>query len=215
MEIDRKHLKRLAENPETSTNLNSKPLLLNVLVEGNKFAISGELARYRERGMISYRKILEIPLWERIPALLEFPGNRPVIGTALVASLKSAFSQINLSAPMNEEQIVELAAALMESASEDNLGLEDILLFLQDLLMGKMGTLFNRMDSPTFFESFEIYRQRRHVEMRNIRDEEAAQFRALPINDRFVYDSVQEEKDKTRKAIASYFPPKPTADGNP
>ncbi len=158
--------------------------------------------------MISYRKVLELPLEERMPALLEFPGNRPAIGTALVASLKSAFSQINLSSPMTEDQIVELAALIMDSSYEDNLGLEDVLLFLQDLLMGKMGTLFNRMDIPTFFELFENYRQRRHETMRTFREEQNVQLRALPVNDRFVYDSVQDERDKTRRATASYFPPK-------
>lgn len=188
------------------TTKNSRPLFANVLLAGDAMAVKTELARYKDRGMVSYRKVLEIPVSERIPALVENPEIREMILTALVASLKSALSGVNLRIGFNENQVVELADLIIDAAHEDNLGLEDVLLFLGDMLAAKMGKIYDRLDIPTFFELFETYRQRRHEEMKGFRDELDAQNKALPINDRFVYDSIGEERDKSRKAMASYFP---------
>lgn len=155
--------------------------------------------------MVSYRKVLELPLAERIPALILQPGKRDEILTALTASLKSAFGNINVRLSMNEEQVVELADMIIDQSHEDQLGMEDVLLFLGDLLQGKMGRVNDRMDIPTFFSLFEEYRQCRHIEMKSFKAEIEAQHRALPVNDRFVHDSVEEEKDKTRKAVGTYL----------
>ena len=187
------------------TTINSKPLLLSVLVEGDTIAVKNHLALYKVRGMVSYRKVLELPLSERIPALIEQPGKRAEILTALSAALKSAFGNINVRLAMNEDQVVELADMIIDQSHEDQLGIEDVLLFLCDLLQGKMGRVNDRMDIPTFFTLFEEYRQRRHLEMKGFRDELDAQHRALPVNDRFVHDSVEEERDKIRSAVGNYL----------
>lgn len=187
------------------TTRSSKPLLLSVLVGGDPIAVKNHLALYKERGMISYLKVLELPLTERIPALILEPGKRDEILTALTASLKSAFSNINVRLSMNEDQVVELADMIIDQSHEDQLGLEDVLLFLGDLLQGKMGRVNDRMDIPTFFTLFEEYRQRRHEEMKGFRREIEAQHRAVPINDRFMHDSVEDEKNRTRKAVGDYL----------
>lgn len=187
------------------TTTSSRPLLLSVLLAGDTIAVKNHLALYKERGMVSYRKVLELPLNERIPALIEQPGKRAEILTALTAALKSAFGNINVRLGMNEDQVVELADMIIDQSHEDQLGLEDVLLFLGDLLQGKMGRVNDRMDIPTFFTLFEEYRQRRHEEMKGFRLEIEAQHRALPVNDRFVHDSVEEEKNKTRNAVGYYL----------
>jgi hypothetical protein len=182
------------------------------LLSGNKEQVKRELARYQDNGIVNMRKVLEVPMNERIPALLEHPDNYEPVCTALVASLHASLSLISVGSGMNEDQVLELAEMILESAKEDNLGLEDVLLFLGELVAGKIGTLYNRLDIPTFFELFEVYRQRRYKAIRDIRDEEEAQFKALPVNDRFVHDSIEEEKNKTRRAAAGYIPPKPSND---
>lgn len=84
---------------------------------------------------------------------------------------------------MKDEQIVELSLELIESAKEDNLGIEDVLLFLKDLITGKY-KIFDRLDIPTFFELFEKYRQDRHETLLNIQYERDCQYKILPVNDR-------------------------------
>lgn len=187
----------------------SKPLLLSVLSENNTVAVKDQLSLYKDMGMVSYRKVLELSLDERIPALIKKSGVRNEILMALVASLKSAFSNLNLRLGMNEDQIVELADMIIDQSHEDNLGLEDVLLFLGDLLTGKSGKIYDRLDIPTFFELFETYRQKRHETMKSYREEQEAQYKALPINDRFVYDSVESEKNISREAMKSYLRNKP------
>lgn len=193
----------------------SKLLFLSVLTSNSPAAIKNHLALYKDRGMVSFRKVLEIPLGERIPELAANPQIRLDILTALTASLKSAFSNINLRAAMNEEQIVELADMIIDQSHEDNLGLEDVLLFLSDLLTGKAGKIYDRLDIPVFFELFETYRQRRHEEMKGFRDEIDAQHRALPVNDRFVHDSVESEKEVSREAMRGYLRQQPKQDADP
>jgi hypothetical protein len=192
----------------------SKPLLLSVLSENNSAAVKDQLSLYKDMGMVSYRKVLELSLDERIPALIKKPGVRNEILMALVAALKSAFSNLNLRLGMNEDQIVELADMIIDQSHEDNLGLEDVLLFLGELLTGKSGKIYDRMDIPTFFELFETYRQKRHETMKSHREEQEAQYKALPINDRFVHDSVESEKNISREAMKSYLRSKPTETTN-
>ena len=63
---------------------------------------------------------------------------------------------------MRPEQIIDLTDAIIESAGEDQLAIEDLLLFLQGLLGGKYGRMYESMDMPKFFEFFEQYREQRH-----------------------------------------------------
>lgn len=155
--------------------------------------------------MVDYRKALELSLDERIPSLIQQPGKRDEILIVLSAALTSALSNLNLRYGMTGEQIVELADMIIDQSHEDNLGLEDVLLFLGDLLTGKAGKIYDRLDIPTFFELFETYRQKRHETMKGVRDELDAQYRALPVNNRFVHDSVEDEKNVSRKAMVGYL----------
>lgn len=157
--------------------------------------------------MVSYRKVLEVPMNERIPELIKTPGARMDILTNLTAALTAAFSNLNLRHSISGEQVVELADMIIDQSHEDQMGLEDVYLFLENLLTGKAGKIYDRMDVQLFFELFETYRQRRHEEMKDFRDELDAQYRCLPVNDRFVHDSVEDEKNISRRAMAGYKPP--------
>jgi len=184
---------------------NSKKRFVDVLVAGKPAEIKAELALYKDRGMVSYQKVLEIPMEDRIPELAKLPESRAAILTALAASVGSAIRNINIRNGLNEEQVVEIADMIIDQSHEDNLSLQDVLLFLGDLLAGKCGKIYDRLDIPTFFELFETYRQKRHEHMKGFRSEIEAQYRALPVNDRFVHDSVEDEKNKTRGALAGYL----------
>lgn len=144
-------------------------------MENDRIAIQMHLSTFREKGIVQHRRTLLIPFSERIPALLQRPDGKMHVLTALTASIHSALKNLNLKVPMDEEQIVELADSIIDSSYEDQLGLEDVLLFLSDMLKGKYGKIYERMDMQVFFEMFENYREARHQEVLNVRYEQHAQ----------------------------------------
>lgn len=81
--------------------------------------------------------------------------------TIVSAAITMAMGLLNLKMPMNDLQVVDLADALLDSAAEDNLALEDLVLFLQQLTRGEYSPLYESMDVTKFMEKFEIYRQKR------------------------------------------------------
>lgn len=80
---------------------------------------------------------------------------------------------------MNEFQILNLAEEIIDTSSEDNLSLEDLMLFLQNLVRGKYKLSYESFDIPKFMELFEIYRQERHSMILRLRENEHLQFKAL------------------------------------
>lgn len=129
------------------------------------------LSVYRERGIVDHSKTLAIPMAQRIPELVKTSEGRQDVSMALAASILSAFQHVE-KVKMNAEQIVELAENIIDSAHEDQLSIEDVLLFLKDLLMGKMGKITQVIDMPAFFEYFEVYRTKRYQTLEAIRYEE-------------------------------------------
>lgn len=162
------------------------------------------LARFKEAGVIKFERTLQIPMAERIPALIKSEDGHFQVLTAIAASLKSALDNINLKNGMNEDQVIELAEAIIDQSHEDNLAIEDILLFLGRLITGQAGTLYDRLDMPTFFELFEGYRQERYQALRQIRDEQHVNYRAMGDGTR--YSEVEKQADDSyRKALADHY----------
>lgn len=158
------------------------------------------LSRFKEAGLIKFERSLRIPMNERIPALVKDSGHEKVL-TAIVASIMSAFNNINLKKGMNEDQVIELAAVLIDEAHNDQLALEDILLFLQRLITGQAGTLYDRLDMPTFFELFESYREERYQALRHIREEEHANYKCIGPSNR----SSDQIDDNYRSALNEHY----------
>lgn len=63
---------------------------------------------------------------------------------------------------MDANQLRELAEMIIDSSHEDQLSVQDVLLFLKDMLMGKYGKIKEKMDYPMFFDMFEKYRLDRY-----------------------------------------------------
>lgn len=156
-----------------------KTNLLSVLEKGDKAALNKHLLSFKERGVVVYDKVLAISSNERIPSLIKTDEGWDAVQIALTAALKSAFSNFNLRVGLNEDQMIDLAEAIIDQSHEDNLALEDVLLFLQRLVMGQAGKIYDRMDIPTFFELFEGYRQERHQKLVQFRDEQNTQFKVM------------------------------------
>jgi hypothetical protein len=137
------------------------------------------LAKFKDRGRIQFPVVFSINFDQRLPELTKTEKGRYEVLVALTASLMSLFSNINVRVGLNEDQLIEIANLVIDQSHEDNLALEDVLLFGQKFLVGEYGKIYDRMDIPTFFEFFEKYRQERYEAIRNIRDEEHAQFKSM------------------------------------
>ena len=131
----------------------------------------------------------------------------------VTAGLTMALESMNLSRPMNEAQVMDLSMMIIETAAEDNLALEDVILFLQNLVRGQYGALYESMDIPKFMEKFELYRQDRHESFMRIREEQHSQHKALPVNDRYSEMFPDLEIDKHRQAVAWHMVEKAKQEG--
>lgn len=199
MEQDKNQVKTDLQLTKTSSSKN----LLTKLTSGDKLGVSSHLSRFKERGLIKFEKVFEIDHADRIPALVNNENGRDEVLIALTASLKSLFSNFNLRVGLNEDQLIEIADLIIEQSFEDNLAIEDFLLFSQKFLVGDYGKIYDRMDVPTFFEFFEKYRQARHDAILNIREEQHAQFKAMGRDDRPVSNPVELDRDSDPKDILS------------
>jgi len=120
------------------------------------------------------------------PALLSVPSEFRLASMArenyedtnmlIIGALTVALENINVKRGLNEFQILNLSELIIEESSQDNLSLEDVLLFLQQLVVGKFEMSYESMDIPKFMKMFEQYREERHQNLVNYRMEKHAQY---------------------------------------
>lgn len=145
---------------------------------GNKQQISLILRGYKTpNGVIKFDKVLAIPTVERIPVLAQNDFTKTV--TIISAALTLAFESLNLKRPMTGSQSVDLAEDIIETSNEDNLALEDLMLFLQKFVRGEYGANYESMDRSKFMIAFENYRELRHQQLHSIKYEQAAQYKVM------------------------------------
>lgn len=145
---------------------------------GNRQQISLILRDYKtSHGVVKFDKVLAIPTIERIPELAQKDFGKMI--TVISAALTLAFEGMNLKRGMNALQVVDLAEAIIDTAGEDNLAMEDLMLFLQKLVRGEYGAMYESMDIPKFMTAFEEYRETRWQQLNNIRYEQAAQHKVM------------------------------------
>lgn len=160
--------------------MTSTPPILSLLGLKDEDSLSMRLASFREKGIVRYERSLAVPMNQRIPELTKTPEGRKSVSIAIASSILSAFQHIDKDkARMSAATMREVAEAIIDSSHEDQLSLEDILLFLKDMLMGKFGKLPGALDMPAFFDIFEKYRDERYQTLRKIRWEEHLTFKSL------------------------------------
>lgn len=162
------------------------------------------LDKFKHQGIVDFSKVLSISLSDRIPALTNSEEGRYAVLVALSAALNSAFKNMNLRIGFNEDQIIELAGMIIDQSHEDYLALEDVLLFLQKLLVGEFGKIYDRMDIPTFFEMFEKYRQNRYVSLKQIQEERHVQNKSYGSPERWSDMNKDEERSAFHEAMKTY-----------
>lgn len=145
---------------------------------GDKASVSLILRDFKTpQGVVKFDKVLSIPSDERITVLAQRDFTRVI--TVITAALTLAFEGMNLKRGMNPIQVVDLAEAVVDTAAEDNLALEDLMLFLQKLVRGEYGAMYESMDIPKFMTAFEEYRETRWQSLNNIREEQSAQYKCM------------------------------------
>lgn len=170
----------------------------------DRVAILNHLQLFKVRGAPNYPAVLKIPMESRIPALVKKHGYETVF-TGIVAALYGAFGSLNLRVTVNEDQVLDIADAIIEQSAEDQLALEDLLLFLQQMTQGKAGKIYDRMDMPTFFELFETYREARHQALHTARYEESVQYKGLGDTNRTSDERDDESWKEAREILIAKY----------
>lgn len=146
------------------------------ILGGKKQEINLALREFKGNGgVIKFENVLAIPSENRITELAKI--DYPQLSTTISIALHLAFENMNLKRGMSTAQEVDLAEAIIDTAAEDYLALEDLLLFLQKLIRGEYGVLYESMDIPKFMDKFEIYRQERHENLIRIKEERQVQYK--------------------------------------
>lgn len=145
---------------------------------GDKMQTSLILKQFKhDDGRVNYPLVLRIPTSERITELAKVDFQRILM--LVIGAITVAFENMNLKKGMNEMQILDLSEAIIDTSSEDNLSMEDLMLFLQKLVRGEYDGSLENMDIPKFMKIFEIYRQKRYEEYQEYKMNQHYQYKSL------------------------------------
>lgn len=144
--------------------------------KGDSRTIALILKQYKTKdGAIDFPAVFTVPSSERLPALYAKDFMR---ATALVVgALTMAFEKMRFK-NMDGKLINDIAEEVLNSADEDNLSLEDLVLFLQNMTRGKYGHI-ESMSLAKFMNMFDKYRDDRHYVCLEYRENEHLQFKGL------------------------------------
>jgi hypothetical protein len=136
--------------------------------------------QYQDDKTVRFDALLGIPVEDRIPGLIERYGNKTMY-RLLVMMLKEFFASLPLPRykKPTETKTSVTACQLMLTSYEDQLALEDVILFLQRVKAGVYGTIKNLADPTILFTLLEIYRKTRHEAYARIKEEKEAALKAL------------------------------------
>ena len=162
------------------------------------------MCRWKDKGEPLPMAVIEaIPVKDRLPGLVNSYGLDKV-SAILSKAITRSLANLNLRVGMNSDQVVDLSLSLIESAEEDQLAFEDIMLFLDGMIKGKYGKIYDRMDMPTFFELLEVYRDQRHKVYMGKKYEQESQFKTYGDTNRLSEDR-DKIKDQFREAMIGYI----------
>jgi hypothetical protein len=139
---------------------------------------------------------------ERIPDLVETVGIKTMAALVMaeVTKFQNSYTVVR---PMNATQIADCALALITTADEDRLSLNDLVIFFEGAKQGKYGRVLDHIDQHVIFEMLEAYRQERHIAMLRHREEQDAKYKPAYDPDRS--STARDEKEVSiQKAIWDY-----------
>jgi len=152
------------------------------MVAGDKRELATTLKQYRERnGDINFPMVMSVPLSERLPAIYQ---RNFMEATALVGmGLASAFDRMIFKKKPDGDLVNDIAEEILNTCDQDNLSLEDLMLFLQGLVRGKYGEI-SELSIARFMKIFDEYRDERHFSLVKYRENQHLQFKGMGTADR-------------------------------
>lgn len=148
---------------------------------GDKRQMALILKQYKGKGgAINYPAVMSVPSSERLPALYERDFMQ---ATALVVgALTMAFEKLRFK-NMDGGLVNDIAEEILNSCDEDNLSLEDLVLFLQNMVRGVYGDT-TQISVSKFMNMFDGYRDERHYALIQYRENEHLQYKGMGDNTR-------------------------------
>jgi len=136
--------------------------------------------QYGPDGEVKWNALLSIPLTERLPGLIHSYGKKTA-HKLLVMILKEFTNALPLTKikKMTDTRIAIAACEVMLTAFEDQLSLEDVILFLQKAKAGHYGVIKNMSHPVQLLTLMEGYRQARHEAYQKMKDAQHEAHKAL------------------------------------
>jgi hypothetical protein len=172
---------------------------LRLFLEANNLmGVTMHMQTYLQNGKIDFTGLMAVPSSNRIPALSK---SNPMECMVAVNSATLMFLQ---SSGVDANTSVMITSSILMESHEDNLAIEDVVIFLMKLNAGQYGKFFGAITPASFMEKFEEYRQERHEAILSIREEEQANHRAAGITER-ESDNTTDPKDLHRMAVFQHY----------
>lgn len=153
------------------------------MVQRQSDQVTHIMRHYQDKGAVLFDRLLSIPMFGRIPNLTHVYGY-DAIHKIIAALLKSFNDSMNLIRPMSDEQLFECSEALVLTTEEDQLSIEDYVMFFKGAKEGKYGKILDRLDQQTVFSMLEEYRQARHLKFLKIQYERHESLKATGTTER-------------------------------
>jgi hypothetical protein len=157
--------------------------LINSILKGDKDSVYTIMQTYQAAGIINWKSVLSISLHARVPNLTHVYGFQNI--HKLLGAMLTGFNEsLNLVRPMTAEQVFECSRDLVMTTEEDQLSVEDYVLFFKGAREGKYGKILDRLDQQTIFTMLEEYRDQRHKQFIRIRDEKQIEHKTTGATER-------------------------------
>src|ERR1041384_8249935 len=147
-------------------------LSANILLR-DKAGVATQLAPFMDKGKPNYPVIFQVPRADRLPALAEKDqaGAVALVSTAVALALSTS--------GITDDCAYDTAEIIINEAAEDQLTIQDVVIFCKAAAAGKYGPFLRNNPTPMDFMSmFEKYRQERHETIVSLRDEQHTQLKA-------------------------------------
>lgn len=141
--------------------------------------------QFQKDDQVRFDLLLAIPLPERIPGLLQEFGMKRM--HQLLVMLIKAFCfalPIPKTKKLTDTKISAIACDLVLVAQEDQLSLEDVILFFERAKAGKYGAIKILQHHHQLMDLLQQYRQERHDAFMKIKEEQNQQLKTLGPADR-------------------------------
>ncbi len=146
---------------------------------------------------------------ERIPDLVDKIG-LSTLSALVMAEVTKFQNSYTVIRPMTATQIADCALAIISSAEEDRLSLNDLVIFFEGAKQGKYGRVLDHIDQHVIFEMLDKYREERHLVVYRHREDENLKHKPGYDHDR-LSSSTDENEVSIQKVIWEY---KNNADNN-